>query len=276
MNEKRFYVETAVFISISIFILSFCFWKFGNKEKVVGVAVEETGLEESMMTEFEKVCMNPENNLREEAAFKQNIELKKEMFIEVPLICQYPTLPTGCEATSATMVLQYYGSEISAEEFAEQWLECSDEFYSDEGVLYGPDPNEIFVGSPFFEYGFGCFAPVIANAVNNNSDIYKAEVITDVDLETLCALYIAQERPLLIWATMGMDAIFDGDSWTLEDGTYYTWIAGEHCLVLVGYDEEYYYFNDPMYGSTVSYEKTLVEARFEEVGMQAVYIYQNE
>ena len=33
--------------------------------------------------------------------------------LEVPLLCQYPALPTGCEAVAATMVLQYYGADIS-------------------------------------------------------------------------------------------------------------------------------------------------------------------
>ena len=49
-----------------------------------------------------------------------------EKLIVVPPICQYPALPTGCEAVAATMVLQYYDTNITAEEFAESWLACSE------------------------------------------------------------------------------------------------------------------------------------------------------
>ena len=76
--------------------------------------------------------------------------------------------------------------------------------------------------------------------------------------------YIDKDMPLLIWATMSMKESFPGNSWYFEDGTEFTWIAGEHCLVLVGYDDEYYFLNDPMSGSTVGYQKTIVEKRFAE------------
>lgn len=77
----------------------------------------------------------------------------------------------------------------------------------------------------------------------------------------------------MIWATMGMKESKQGRKWRLKNGSEFTWIAGEHCLVLVGYGEDYYYFNDPQSGSTVAYQKALSEKRFKELGNQAVYIY---
>lgn len=73
----------------------------------------------------------------------------EEKLIDVPAICQYPELPTGCESVAATMVLQYYKVDITAEEFASDWLACSENFYSSEGKRYGPDPHKVFVGNPF-------------------------------------------------------------------------------------------------------------------------------
>ena len=73
----------------------------------------------------------------------------EEKLIDVPAICQYPELPTGCESVAATMVLQYYEVDITAEEFASDWLACSENFYSSEGKRYGPDPHKVFVGNPF-------------------------------------------------------------------------------------------------------------------------------
>lgn len=193
--------------------------------------------------------------------------------IDVPNLCQYPELPTGCEATAAAMVLSFYGVNITAEEFAGVWLDCSNTFYTAGGALYGPDPNEVFAGDPFSESSYGCYASVIVKAVNGNSTECTALKITDKTLSELCNEYISKEKPLLIWATMSMKASKQGRKWRLSNGTEFNWIAGEHCLVLAGYGEDYYYFNDPQSGSTVAYQKDIAEKRFKELGSQAVYIY---
>lgn len=200
------------------------------------------------------------------------IEQNKKI-INVPAICQYPELPTGCESVAATMVLQYYGENVTAQEFASNWLSCSENFYKSNNELYGPDPDEFFAGNPFSENSYGCFASVIVKAINGNSRICKAQKITNKSLSQLCEEYVKGGNPLLIWATMGMKESKGGKSWYLKNGEKFTWIAGEHCLVLTGYSDEYYFLNDPQSGSTVAYQKSIVEQRFKELGSQAVYIY---
>lgn len=192
--------------------------------------------------------------------------------IVVPLLCQYPALPTGCESTAAAMVLQYYGSDMSAEDFAADWLSCSNDFYTVNGRAYGPDPDQAFAGNPFSKYAYGCFAHPIVNAINQNSTDFHAEKLEEMTLSEICETYIAKDMPVLIWATMGMKASAQGKSWYLPDGTEFTWISGEHCLVLVGYSDENYYLNDPQTGSIAAYERSLVERRFAELGGQAVLI----
>ncbi len=192
--------------------------------------------------------------------------------IPVPLLCQYPSLPTGCEAVAAAMVLQYYGVSITAEEFARDWLECSLDFYTQNGRRYGPDPNRCFVGDPFSTNSYGCFAGPIVSAVNRNAKGYVAKELNDLSLPELCATYVDRQQPLLIWATTGMKKPSAGNTWYFKNGERFTWIAGEHCLVLVGYDDDFYYLNDPTSGSTVAYQKHIVEQRFEELGCQAILI----
>ncbi len=206
----------------------------------------------------------------------QSVIVVAQKLIDVPTIAQSPELPTGCEAVSATMVLQYYGVDITAKEFALHWLECSENFYKANGKLYGPDPNKVFAGNPFTNHSYGCFAEPIVNAINRNSTDCKAQKITDRTLTELCEEYIDNDKPLLIWATMNMKESYEGNAWYLEDGAKFTWTAREHCLVLVGYNDAYYLLNDPMSGSTVAYQKNLVEKRFAELGGQAVYISINE
>ena len=198
--------------------------------------------------------------------------MRNTCYLEVPRICQYPTLPTGCESAAAAMVLKYYGEEIEAEDFAKEWLVCDSSFYSEKGIIYGPNPEEVFAGDPFSRNSYGCFAPVIAKAVNEHSLLCEAEVLTDHSLKNLCDTYIKKGNPILVWVTMGMKESYEGNRWVLDDGTTYTWPAGEHCMVLIGYDDRHYYLNDPMSGGTAGYDKTIVEKRYREMGMQAVYI----
>ena len=82
----------------------------------------------------------------------QRMGSKGDKLLAVPALSQYPQLPTGCESTAAAMVLQYYGSSITPEEFASSWLECDGGFYTDDGVTYGPDPSMVFAGDPFSRY----------------------------------------------------------------------------------------------------------------------------
>lgn len=194
-----------------------------------------------------------------------------EKVISVPALCQYPLLPSGCEATAAVMVLRYYGLNITPEVFASMYLLCEELFYSGE-KLYGPDPYEKFAGSPFGEsYCYGCFAPVIEEAVNSMTG-FSGETITGKSLSELCGLYIDNGKPLLVWVTMEMREPEDGRVWNLPDGREFVWTAGEHCMVLTGYGDGIYYFNDPRSGGSVIFPEDISEKRFSQLGSQAVLI----
>lgn len=190
----------------------------------------------------------------------------------LPTLCQYPELPTGCEATAAAMVLQFYGETVSPAEVAGEWLSCDNFFLDVEGVLYGPDPQAVFVGDPFSAYAYGCFAPVIVEAVQTHSTVCTAHTVTADTLEILCRDYADKGIPLLIWATTDMKPVQAGGHWKLSDGTDFVWPAGEHCLVLTGCTEDSFRFHDPGSGTAVTYEKALCESRFQELGQQAVLI----
>lgn len=218
------------------------------------------------------VAINLGKDNNEKSTVKQSEIVVAQKLIKVPAISQYPELPTGCESVAATMVLQYYGENITAGEFVISWLEYSEKFYTVNGKFYGPNPNEVFAGNPFTNNSYGCFAMPIVNAINRNSSNCYAQKITNKSLKELCTEYIDNDKPLLVWATMSMEESYEGKSWYLENDTKFTWTAREHCLVLVGYNDEYYFLNDPMTGSTVYYQKAIVEKRFIELGSQAVYI----
>lgn len=182
--------------------------------------------------------------------------------------------PTGCELVTAAMALQTEGVDISAEEFL--GYVPREELYQENGTTYGPAPWEAFVGNPFSSSGFGCFAPVIKKAAEGVIlDRGAALQVKDMTGSTLEELKEEIDRgsPVILWASMGMEEITYKNSWHLEGRkTPFFWPGGEHCLLMVGYERGYLFFNDPMAGELVAYRETEVEAVYEELGSQALVI----
>lgn len=187
-------------------------------------------------------------------------------------------IPTGCEAVSTVAALRYYGVNITPELFIENYLPMKD-FYKRNGRVYGANPSEQFAGNPFEAGSLGCYCEVIEAACadmqrNNYKEMKNLKIKAERGL-TLSRLeeYISKGKPVIIWVTVDMKESYDGFTYYLETGEQYIWRAGEHCVVLCGYDDEGYYIMDPLKdGRIVRYEKKLVEARYEEMGKQSVLI----
>ena len=204
---------------------------------------------------------------------------KAKKISNVPLIGQ-SKLPTGCETCSATMLLKHYGYNISETAFADKYLVTKPFGYSN-GSYTGPDPNSAFVGTPYSSNSYGAYAPIMAKCMNKylSNKSYKAVEISGKSLEYLSGKYVAQGQPIMIWATINMLPSFKTTTWRVNYtdenakyklGSYYTWIAREHCLVMTGYDNYYYYFNDPWTNARTRYSKSVVNSRYAELGKQAV------
>ncbi len=170
------------------------------------------------------------------------------------------------------MALQYAGKNIPVSEFIKH-MEYSTDFYRKNGVLHGPSPYEYFVGNPRSENSYGCMAPVIEKALvryfGSGERVVNA---TGTELSELCKQYIDTGIPVIIWGGIGMSPILEGQQWTLPDGTQFTWPSGEHCLLLVGYDKDTYYLNDPTNGKMIRYSRWVVEQRYADLGKQALVI----
>lgn len=217
---------------------------------------------------------------------------KEYMIKDVPVICQQPDYPSGCESVSTTMILQYYGCDITPDEFIDNYLPQDYFHESADGKngLAGPDIASVFIGTPYSKDALGCLPPVINYAVNNYFDD-KYPQLTAVDIsgssmDNLITNYIAKGEPVLIWSTMNMWQPVVTYEWTVEnaadystykDGQICQWLANEHCLVLIGYDEDYYYFNDPNYSSApIPYGKEIFEERYKELGKCAIIITRSD
>ena len=199
--------------------------------------------------------------------------------LEIPYISQEGILPNGCEAVSATMLLQNLGFEISAEEFVNEYLVCEDVsiFF---GVRFGPNPQKVYAGDPYSEEnGYGCFAPVIIDALETFlPEEYEVVDLLGSSLEELMQNYVANGIPVAVWGTIGMEESDKYIQWLARDfSESYLYPVNEHCMVLCGSDGENYYFADP-YDSNgiVAYTvESSVEA-YESLGMQAVAVLPQE
>ena len=198
--------------------------------------------------------------------------------LDVEFIDQREKYPTGCESVTAVMALRHAGVDITVEEFIDGYLVRSPEPAPDSaGVYHSSHPREAFLGDPYSEDGWGCYAPVIQKAVGEllaqRQSSRQVRDLSGKTLEDLCRDYIDKGVPVMVWATMwmspaqhGMELVADGT------GERFDWITPEHCLLLVGEDEANYYFNDPLEGKAVPYPKAQTEAAYAALGAQALAI----
>lgn len=187
--------------------------------------------------------------------------------LPLKFLAQNPELPTGCEITSLTTVLNYYGYNVSKTEMAENYL-----------VKETAPANfwEVFAGDPTSEkYGFGCYAQPIVNAANKylteQNSPYRAYNRSGSPFKALLA-HVANGTPVVIWGTISMLEPYTTEKWTF-DGEAVEWIAPEHCLVLIGYDLErnVAIMSDPL-KDIVEYDLDTVEARYHSLHSQCVIV----
>ncbi len=193
---------------------------------------------------------------------------QKSVKLDVAYLPQRPELPTGCEITSLTTVLNYYGYNVTKTEMADNYLpksNTSKNFW------------EVFVGNPRYSSGFGCYAQPITEAANK----YLAEQGSSLVAYNCSGMMFEQllleiecGRPVVIWGTLNMAKPYYCYEWVVEDGNTVKWITPEHCLVLIGYDldRSVAIISDPMKG-IVEYDLKTVKSRYIALESQCVVIY---
>lgn len=210
-------------------------------------------------------------------------ELPPHRIADVPVSLQ-DTLMAGCETHACTSLLQTIGYDIDEIRFANEYLDCH-EVIEDEvtGLKHGPDMNSGFAGTAYA--GWGIYAPAMAKCMNKYlSDVkssQKAYVLENKTLDELCAEYVINDIPVMIWATTDMVEPIEWDAWEVnyvdenakyKKGDMFKWMLHEHCLVLVGYDKDYYYFSDSVVGDISHFGKAISQKRYEQLGWQAIVV----
>ncbi|MCY9668059.1 C39 family peptidase [Paenibacillus alginolyticus] len=175
------------------------------------------------------------------------IQIKKSAMIDAPVFAQLPELPAGCEITSLTMLLQYRGITKSKMELAAEMPkdDTPATLNTDGSIAYWGNPNTGFVGDVTRKQrGFGIYHAGLFPLLK--SYIPQAIDITGESFE-LYEQQIANDIPVIIWTTIDFNIPYKWVTWDTPKGPIKTTYA-EHAVLLVGYDENNVYLNDPLSG----------------------------
>lgn len=240
----------------------------GNPGSVLAAnAEEDTG----GVDYTEKVAMSAENNYG------------ADVLIPVELIPQNPELPNGCEITALTMLLRQAGFGIDKVTMAKYFMP-KEEFREvtvagkKDPVLYGGDPEKVYAGDPMSkDNGFYCFQDPIIKAASlffeEQKSPLKALDLSGAPVSGLVGL-VDQGTPVMVWCTLRMDSLRNSTkkSWVItETGETYVPYSNVHAMVLVGYNDEDFYLNDPLNGLVTCPKDKFMQV-FEQLGSRAVVI----
>lgn len=189
----------------------------------------------------------------------------------VPIIGQYPALPTGCEATALTMLLQWAGVQAKKEEVAEALVKEPLPHEKD-GILYGGNPYRAFVGDPFTKESYGVFHAPIAALLNQYLP-GRAKDISGCSFDEVLK-ELEKGSPLVAWTTIELKEPHHTDTWNDIDGSGHQiqWMSPQHALLLVGYTDDKVIAHDPHTNGRELYDRKLFQQRWEQLGCQAVAI----
>jgi uncharacterized protein YvpB len=202
--------------------------------------IQDTTLEKSLN----------ENSFHQVLSIKDKpvVGISQTKMINVPLINQNPELKYGCEVTSLAMVLNYAGVKVDKMELYRKVKKDKDPIKrSARGdILHWGNPHDGFVGDMTGKNaGYAVFDQPIAQLVNDYLPD-RAVNLTNQSFDHIL-LHISKGYPVVVWTT--------GD-YRLPD-RWESWLHGTqviktpldlHAVVIVGYDKQFVYLNDPLSG----------------------------
>lgn len=188
--------------------------------------------------------------------------------VNVPHIQQMPELPRGCEVSSLAMLLQYSG--VSADKMTLANEITTVPFRDSNGVR--GNPNDGFVGDiySFDNPGYGVYhAPIAALA-----ETYLPGRIIDLTGRSIESVYHMIDKGSPVWV------ITNSRFSQLPESEFTTWETSsgeiqityrEHSVLVVGYDENNVYLNDPLADQPyTAVSRDSFEASWIQMGKQAI------
>jgi uncharacterized protein YvpB len=194
----------------------------------------------------------------------------KKIIDGVPHINQLPELQRGCEVTSLAMLLQYEGIATDKMTLAEQIHKIP---FRDANYVRG-NPYDGFVGDiyTFSNSGYGVYHGPVAKLAEN----YLPGKIKDITGQKVDAVYSMIDSGSPVWV------ITNSTFAPLPESEFTVWNTNtgkvkitykEHSVLIVGYDEQSIYINDPLATDPyIAVPRKTFELAWVQMGSQAIGI----
>jgi len=198
-----------------------------------------------------------ENNIRKEKYTNQNNarehseppkQSKQKVVLDVPLIKQNPELKYGCEVTSLAMVLQYAGVSVNKMTLAKEIKKDNDPIAGTNSgnIVSWGDPADGFVGDiTGKKKGYAVYDEPITDLLEKYLP-ERAINLTGRPFDELLK-YVENKHPVVVWTTGDYRLPDRWESWKHGVETIKTPLD-LHAVVLVGFDDNHVYINDPLWG----------------------------
>ena len=194
--------------------------------------------------------------------------MKQEQKLNVPLENQMPDLPNGCEVTSLSMLMNYYGIKVSKNELAET-IQHVDSFT--DGGKYRGNPHHGFVGHMTIANAGWC---VYNEPLYNVARKYTSHIenITGSDFLSLLKL-VSTGHPVMIITTTTFNKVNNMQTWDTNTGKVNV-TPSSHACVITGYSKpkKVVYVNNPYGYKNQPVNWKNLQASYNQQGRQALYI----
>jgi len=176
--------------------------------------------------------------------------------------------PTGCESAALTILLNYYDIKVTMKDVVTK-LKKGKKPYYENGTLYGANPYLEFVGNPSDSGSYGTYETAIKEVAN----IYKPGIIDGSGSELDEILEIVEEgRPVIVWNSMNLAVPYISRTWIHKaTGQKIKWIANEHALVVIGFNQNQVIVSDSLNGKIKYFNRDVFESRYKAYGKRALY-----
>lgn len=191
--------------------------------------------------------------------------------LDAPTIAQNPELQRGCEVTSLAMLFGYLGKPVDKLALASEVEKVP--FYAG-GNLRG-NPNDGFVGDiyTFAQPGYGVYHAPVARLAEKHAPAHVDD-ITGGPVESVFAR-LDQQQPVVVI----VNALFhelgasEFQTWHTSSGDIRITMQ-EHSVLVVGYDSQHVFVNDPLDPETKAkpLPREPFRAAWEQMGRQAIAI----
>ena len=196
------------------------------------------------------------------------LTLKSSQKLNVPLENQYPDLPNGCEVTSLSMLLRYYGIKVNKLNLSENIKHVSS--YTDNGKYRG-NPHVGFVGYMSQANAGWCVynEPLEQVALKYTNRIRN---FTSHDFIEVMKL-VSDGHPVLIITTTNFNHVGDMQTWETAQGEVHV-TPSSHACVITGFDKKarIVYVNDPFGHKNKKTPWKNLEKSYNQQGKQALYL----